>query len=83
MYSSGKYRGVAWASAATMRRPTDATMNAVSQTSGRDMADLALAAMRLQAQIDKRIDEYQKRPRKQFIGANPQQPDAEPALATA
>ena len=41
-----------------------------SQTSGRDMADLALAAMRLQAQIDKRIDEYQKRPRKQFIGAS-------------
>jgi protein TonB len=34
------------------------------------MADLALAAMRLQAQIDKRIDEYQKRPRKQFIGAS-------------
>jgi len=41
-----------------------------SQASGRDMADLALAAMRLQAQIDKRIDEYQKRPRKQFIGAS-------------
>ena len=40
------------------------------QASGRDMADLALAAMRLQAQIDRRIDEYQKRPRKQFIGAN-------------
>jgi periplasmic protein TonB len=40
------------------------------QTTGRDMADLALAAMRLQAQIDKRIEEYQKRPRKQFIGAN-------------
>src|SRR5262245_28166425 len=40
------------------------------QTTGRDMADLALAAMRLQAQIDKRIDEYQKRPRKQFIGAS-------------
>jgi len=40
------------------------------QTSGRDLADLALAAMRLQAQIDKRVDEYQKRPRKQFIGAN-------------
>lgn len=40
------------------------------QPSGRDLADLALAAMRLQAQIDKRIDEYQKRPRKQFIGAN-------------
>jgi len=40
------------------------------QASGRDMADLALAAMRLQAQIDKQIEEYQKRPRKQFIGAN-------------
>jgi len=40
------------------------------QAGGRDLADLALAAMRLQAQIDKRIDEYQKRPRKQFIGAS-------------
>src|SRR5882672_832632 len=38
--------------------------------SGRDLADLALAAMRLQAQIDKQIDAYQKRPRKKFIGAN-------------
>ncbi len=35
-----------------------------------DLADLALAAMRLQAQIDRQIDEYQKRPRKKFIGAN-------------
>jgi protein TonB len=41
-----------------------------AQPGGRDLADLALAAMRLQAQIDRRIDEYQKRPRKQFIGAN-------------
>jgi periplasmic protein TonB len=41
-----------------------------TQPSGRDLADLALAAMRLQAQIDKQIDEYQKRPRKKFIGAN-------------
>jgi protein TonB len=38
--------------------------------SGRDLADLALATMRLQAQIDKQVDEYQKRPRKKFIGAN-------------
>jgi protein TonB len=37
---------------------------------GRDLADLSLAAMRLQAQIDRQIDDYQKRPRKQFIGAN-------------
>jgi protein TonB len=39
------------------------------QTSGRDLADLSLAAMRLQAQIDRRVEEYQKRPRKRFIGA--------------
>src|ERR1044071_5036750 len=37
---------------------------------GRDLADLSLAAMRLQAQIDRQIDEDQKRPRKKFIGAN-------------
>jgi protein TonB len=36
---------------------------------GRDLADLSLAAMRLQAQIDKQIEQYQKRPRKKFIGA--------------
>jgi protein TonB len=39
------------------------------QASGRDLADLSLAAMRLQAQIDRRVEEYQKRPRKRFIGA--------------
>jgi len=37
--------------------------------SGRDLADLSLAAMRLQAQIDKQIEQYQSRPRKKFIGA--------------
>ena len=41
-----------------------------SQPSGRDLADLALAAIRLQAQIERQIDAYQKRPRKKFIGAN-------------
>ena len=41
-----------------------------SKPSGRDLADLSLAAMRLQAQIDRQVDEYQKRPRKKFIGAN-------------
>jgi protein TonB len=40
------------------------------QPSGRDLADLALAAIRLQAQIERQIDAYQKRPRKKFIGAN-------------
>jgi protein TonB len=39
------------------------------QVNGRDLADLSLAAMRLQAQIDRQIEEYQKRPRKKFIGA--------------
>src|SRR5207237_7725331 len=43
---------------------------AAPQPSGRDLADLALAAMRLQAQIDRQIEDYQKRPRKKFIGAN-------------
>jgi protein TonB len=43
---------------------------ATAQPSGRDLRELALAAMKLQAQIDKRHEEYQKRPRKQFIGAN-------------
>jgi protein TonB len=42
---------------------------AASHPSGRDLADLSLAAMRLQAQIDRQIEEYQKRPRKKFIGA--------------
>jgi protein TonB len=40
-----------------------------TQPTGRDMADLSLAAMRLQAQIDKQVEEYQKRPRKKHIGA--------------
>ncbi len=40
-----------------------------SQPSGRDLADLSLAAMRLQAQIDRQTEQYQKRPRKKFIGA--------------
>ena len=43
---------------------------ATPQPSGRDLADLALAAMRLQAQIDRQIEEYQRKPRKRFIGAN-------------
>jgi periplasmic protein TonB len=40
------------------------------QLTGRDLADLSLAAMRLQAQIDRQVDAYQKRPRKKFIGAS-------------
>jgi protein TonB len=50
--------------------PVNPAEQATAKPNGRDLADLALAAMRLQAQIDKQIDEYQKRPRKKFIGAN-------------
>src|ERR1051326_267072 len=55
------------ASEALSQAPID---EPAARPGGRDLADLALAAMRLQAQIDKRVDEYQKRPRKQFVGAN-------------
>ena len=51
------------------QRPAPAEEQA-DHPSGRDLADMALAAMRLQAQIDKQVEEYQKRPRKKFIGAN-------------
>ncbi len=50
----------------TQAAPTETPQQ---QVSGRDLADLSLAALRLQAQLDKRLEEYQKRPRKQFIGA--------------
>ena len=55
------------ASDAARPTPLDET---TPQPSGRDLRELALATMKLQAQIDKRHEEYQKRPRKQFIGAN-------------
>jgi len=53
---------------AEKQRPAKADETS-NQPSGRDLADLSLVAMRLQAQIDRQIDEYQKRPRKKFIGA--------------
>jgi periplasmic protein TonB len=37
---------------------------------GRDLAELSLAAMRLQAEIDRNLEAYQKRPRKKFLGAS-------------
>lgn len=55
------------ASAAPRQPPAE---EAAPQVVGRDLRELALAAMKLQARIDKRHEEYQKRPRKQFIGAN-------------
>ena len=52
---------------AERREPAEAP---AAELSGRDLADLSLAAMRLQAQIDRQVDAYQKRPRKKFIGAS-------------
>lgn len=39
------------------------------QISGADLANSALALARMQAQINRRIEEYNQRPRKEFIGA--------------
>ena len=65
-----------------LTQPAPAPANAVPDTtqraessepaprvSGRDLADLALTALKLQAQIDRAHEEYQKRPRKKFLGA--------------
>ena len=40
------------------------------QVSGRDMAERSLAILHLQAQIARRTQAYQERPRKRFLGAN-------------
>jgi len=47
--------------------PADET---APQRGGRDLEDLSLIAMRLQAEISRNLDAYQKRPRKKFIGAS-------------
>ena len=53
----------------TKTQPQTPAEQPSTQPTGRDLADLSLAAMRLQAQIDRQIEEYQSRPRKKFIGA--------------
>jgi len=52
---------------AERRAPAEAP---AAELSGRDLADLSLAALRLQAQIDRQVEAYQKRPRKKFVGAS-------------
>jgi protein TonB len=52
---------------AERRAPAESPAPALS---GRDLADLSLAALRLQAEIDRNLEAYQKRPRKKFIGAS-------------
>ncbi len=39
------------------------------QVSGSDLANSALALARMQAQINRRIEDYNQRPRKEFVGA--------------
>lgn len=68
-------RLLAQARESAARVPAEAPRPAPSEQpatrpSGRDLADASLAMMRLEAEIEKRIQEYQKRPRKKFIGAN-------------
>lgn len=41
----------------------------VANLSGLDLANRAMAIARLEAQIDRQMDDYSKRPRKKFIGA--------------
>ena len=40
-----------------------------ARASGQDLASSALAIARMEAQLSRSIDEYNKRPRKQFVGA--------------
>jgi len=44
-----------------------------SQLSGRDLADAARAMARLEGEINKMADEYNKRPQKKFVGARAQE----------
>lgn len=55
--------------AVVAEQPTTEQPEAPTPVSGRDLADSALAVAKLEAQIDKELEEYQKRPRKKFIGA--------------
>ncbi|MEF8728269.1 MAG: TonB family protein [Accumulibacter sp.] len=48
----------------------EAQPDPVANLSGRDLAQSALAMARLEGEIAKELDEYSKRPRKQFIGSS-------------
>jgi protein TonB len=47
----------------------DSRAEAKSQISGADLAESALIIARMEGQIARQIDEYNKRPRKTFVGA--------------
>ncbi len=50
-------------------RQPDTQAEPQPQASGADLAQRVLAIARLEAQVSRSIDEYNKRPRKQFVGA--------------
>ena len=50
-------------------QPKQAPAEEPAPLNGRDLAERSLAMMRLEAEINRNIEEYQKRPRKKFIGA--------------
>ena len=62
------------AAAAVEQRKTAPAVDAPQpQVSGRDLATNALAIARLEAQITRQIEEYQKRPVRKFIGSSAQE----------
>ncbi|MBR0567810.1 energy transducer TonB [Azoarcus sp. L1K30] len=50
-------------------RPVDETVQTPDVTSGLDLLDSAAAIARVEAQIDRTLEEYAQRPRKRIIGA--------------
>ena len=60
-------------SVAPDKRRTDAQAAQTPAVSGADLVDRALAIARLEGQIEKQIDQYNKRPKKIFVGARTQE----------
>ncbi len=57
------------AAVASVEARPEPSVEPAPQVSGSDLATSALALARMQAQINRRIEEYNQRPRKEFIGA--------------
>ena len=60
-------------SAAEQPKAASAAQAPQPQVSGQDLAASALAIARMEAQISRRLEEYNKRPRKAFIGSRAQE----------
>jgi protein TonB len=59
--------------AAEQARPASAAEAPQPQVSGQDLATSALAIARMEAQISQQLEQYNKRPRKAFIGSRAQE----------